>query len=173
MEQVQLASWCSNEKTIMASPLAHAMKKTFRYIFLTKGRIATVDWEDFDALSQFKWYFNNGYALRACYNPRKNVFMHRQLTETDDIQYLVDHKNRDTLDNRKENLRRASLSQNQGNRGVGRNSKSGIKGVWFYPRSGKWNAKVGKKNLGYFATSQEAAEVYAKASAQKFGEFAS
>lgn len=87
----------------------------------------------------------------------------------------VDHINGDRTDNRLCNLRHATRSQNLQNKGVRRDSRSGIKGVAVDPR-GKWRAKIRANNriynLGYFASAEEAAEAYRIAAEKLHGEFA-
>ena len=88
----------------------------------------------------------------------------------------IDHIDGNGLNNRIENLRDATLFENARNRGPQRNSKSGIKGVYWHVASGRWQAKIqhyGKgKNLGYYATPEEAREAYCKAAKELHGEFA-
>lgn len=68
---------------------------------ITKGFIAIVDSEDFYYLSQFKWYYNDGYAERK--ENGKHVRMHREIKSVPE-NFLIDHINGDKLDNRKSNL---------------------------------------------------------------------
>lgn len=86
----------------------------------------------------------------------------------------IDHKNRILDDNRLENLREATRSQNQANRVAARNSKSGVKGVHRHGR--KWVAHIQRDHtqvyLGTFETSGEASAAYQSAAHSLFGEFA-
>lgn len=88
----------------------------------------------------------------------------------------VDHKNLVKSDNRFENLRVASRSQNQHNKPRYRNNTSGFKGVYRHTQNGNWVAriKVGQKRLhiGSFATPEEAARAYQEAAKAHFGQFA-
>lgn len=74
---------------------------------------------------------------------------------------LVDHRDRDKLNNRPENLREASRSENAQNR-VGAKGRSGIRGVFWDTKRGKWCAHAmvdGKTHwLGAFDTVDAAAE---------------
>lgn len=80
----------------------------------------------------------------------------------------VDHKNRVPTDDRWDNLRTATRSQNIANtRGHGR---SGIKGV--SPHGNVWRAVLQGKCVGYAKTKEEAAVLYAAAAKAKFGDFA-
>lgn len=88
----------------------------------------------------------------------------------------IDHINGDRGDNRFVNLRLATRSQNNANIGVGRKTSSGIKGVSFHKRSGKWRARIMKDQashwLGVFDTAEAASAAYAIAAAAMYGEFA-
>jgi len=83
---------------------------------------------------------------------------------------MVDHQNRIRDDNRLNNLRQATLSQNLGNTLKRNNNTSGFKGVW--KRGNKWIAEVGKIKFGTFDTREEAAVVVAQEAKKRYGEFA-
>lgn len=89
---------------------------------------------------------------------------------------LIDHKNGNPSDNRFENLREATKSQNQMNIKRIASNSSGIKGVSWSKASQKWRATIminGKsKHLGVFATIEEASEAYKVAAQNLHGEFA-
>ena len=143
-----------------------------RKIKLTQGKYAIVDDEEFDKLNKFKWYYHNGYAVRQIRIPMTNFIV----VPTDN--FIVDHKNGDRLDNRKENLRPVTNSQNAMNYGVPNNNTSGYRGValdkrlW---RKKNWRARivVGGKEifLGYWSTKQGAALARKLAEKKYFGEY--
>ncbi len=149
-----------------------------RSIILSNGMECLVDDEDFLALSAESWMsFTNGkggafYAI--CRRTGKR--MHRLLLSAKSGQ-LVDHKNGNGLDNRRENLRLVNASQNNANRRKVR-AKSGYKGVVACcgTHSGKWQAliKVQNKNhwVGRFSNPRDAALAYDKAAIRHFGEHA-
>ena len=88
----------------------------------------------------------------------------------------MDHINGDRTDNRWENLREATQTQNRWN-GKGFSSrKARAKGVHFHQKSGKWQAKIGfggvMHQLGFFETHDEAAAARKKAACEMYGEFA-
>jgi len=152
-------------------------------IKLSNGRFTIVDDEDFLWLSQFHWYTNSGkwnlYANREVMTEGKTscFLMHREIMMHHGYKiegFYVDHINHNGLDNRKENLRMVTASQNQMNR-LPIKSLSGYKGVTIY-RNGKWraSAKVDQKNvhLGYFDTKEEAAIAYNSFAQRQFGSFA-
>lgn len=88
----------------------------------------------------------------------------------------IDHINTDCTDTRWVNLREATQTQNRGNTRVRSDNTSGFKGVSWYKRDRKWDARVkvnGKQvYLGRFDDQHDAALVYAAAAYGAFGEFA-
>jgi len=88
----------------------------------------------------------------------------------------IDHRDLDKANNRFDNLRLATNSQNGHNCGAYSNNTSGVKGVSWRKQRGKWGAEIthnGKRFfLGYFDTRAEAAAAYAKAAVDLHGDFA-
>lgn len=86
----------------------------------------------------------------------------------------VDHINGDRADNRLENLRYCTRSQNQMNR-ISRYGSSKYKGVCWCKDMGKWRCVVRKNgkrfNLGYFKNEKDAAFAYDLKAKELFGEF--
>lgn len=90
----------------------------------------------------------------------------------------LDHIDGDKGNDRIENLREATMSQNLGNTKIRKNNKTGYKGVCLkvkgnyrrYCAQINVNGKV--RNLGYFRDPIEAHEAYKKAAIEAFGEFA-
>ena len=93
-----------------------------REIPLCDGAAALVDDEDFDWLNQWKWHLGaGGYASRREWNAvekrTRGVLMHRLiLNAPPPIGYVVDHINRNRLDNRRANLRLSTFQENARNR---------------------------------------------------------
>jgi len=89
---------------------------------------------------------------------------------------IVEHKNLIRTDDRWDNYRLATRSENYANKRAYKNNKSGFKGVSFFKSRGKWIAQiqVNKKkiNLGYYATPEQAHVAYVAAATKYFGEFA-
>lgn len=128
-------------------------------ISLTRGKEAIIDSDDFGKVSQSKWHFEHGYA-RGSFNGRR-VYLHQLIMQTKKGQ-VVDHINRNKLDNRKKNLRICSQSENMLNGGMWSHNSSGIRGVSRHSQMKKWRARVkihGKEvHLGLFPTKKLASE---------------
>lgn len=146
---------------------------------LTKGAFSLIDSEDLPKITGL-WCATKGngktYAMQNIVHPdgkRGAIKMHRAILGCDDD---VDHKNGDSLDNRKRNLRPATDSQNGMNQmpQVGRSSR--FKGVSFAKRIGMWESYIKvsgkKKHLGNFLLEENAAKRYDEAAREHFGEFA-
>ena len=145
-----------------------------QYIRLTKNQQAIVDDDDYEWLSQWKWYYSNGYVRMHIYGDGKKegVLMHRLINDTPPGM-STDHINGDKLDNRRRNLRTCTNQENMRNTGQWSHNTSGCKGVDFH--DGKWRARIiiGKKekHLGYYPRMIDAARARKKAEVQHFGEF--
>jgi hypothetical protein len=105
-----------------------------------------------------------------------NKLLHRVIMGNPPGQ-CIDHKNRDKLDNRSENLRTATYRQNECNKGLKSTNKSGFKGVCWHKGTQKWHARVridGKEiTLGFYKHKIKAAMVAAIARIVAHGEFVS
>lgn len=146
-------------------------------ISCSNGKKAIVDDEMFDLLSGYKWYVLDGYAMRKEKTRGKGILipMHHLVSGRPESGYVSDHINGDRLDNRRENLRFCTLSQNSMNRGARNDNKSGYKGVSYYKNNGKWRAclriKGKTKHLGYFTSIESAALAYNLGATTFFGEY--
>jgi hypothetical protein len=83
----------------------------------------------------------------------------------------IDHRDRDGLNNRPDNLRLATSTQNSANSKRQSNNTSGRKGVFFYKRTGKWKAFIGHTHLGYYDSLALAEVARAAAEQKQYGEF--
>jgi hypothetical protein len=134
-----------------------------KYIELTQNKKAIVDDDDYEWLNQWKWRCSAGrYASRANYNNGVRVgeiWMHRLINNTPDG-YDTDHINRNKLDNRRNNLRSVTRSQNNFNSLPPKNNQSGFKGVILHKQTGKWfsyiNIERKQISLGLFQSKTDA-----------------
>jgi len=143
---------------------------------LTQGKVAIVDDEDFEWLSQWKWHCMKGYAARHPAGPhgQKYIYMHRKIMRTpDDMD--ADHINHNTFDNRRLNLRNCTHAENSRNQITQKRSITGFKGVSFDSERKKWKAQIQLnsigKIIGRFSTPEAAARAYDEMAKKLFGEF--
>ena|SRR3990167_8491390 len=147
-----------------------------KLIPLTQGKFTKVDDDDFEKLKKYKWHYHKkGYAERKSNN--KHIKMHRQilgLTHGDKKQ--GDHRDRQKLNNQKNNLRICTNLENSANRNSRKNSTSEYLGVCFCKKENKWKAQICKNykiiRIGAFKTEIEAALAYNKKAIEIHGEFA-
>lgn len=150
---------------------------------LTQGKFALVDDEDFEWFSRWRWHTQKSrrtfYATRNQLTQKgkqKTIYMHRVILRLPkDVQ--ADHINGRGLDNRKQNLRIATVAQNHFNQQSPRlGCVSKFKGVVWDKRSQKWMARIRfnykRYYLGLFDKEVRAAKAYNKAARELFGEFA-
>lgn len=152
------------------------------YIPLTQGREAVIDVADLALVAGRNWYAarhcNTFYATSHQNRPAgysAALKMHRLIlqAQTGDI---IDHRDGDGLNNRRENLRLATSAQNSRNRSRFPNNTSGFKGVSWDDDLGMWRARITFDHrvihLGRFNTREAAHAAYAKAAQRLHGEFA-
>lgn len=153
-------------------------------IKLTKGKYTIVDDEDFVWLNQWKWCINDSsYARRNIYlgGGRKNqknrgLRMHRAILKRHGNKIkgmLVDHINRNRLDNRKKNLRLVDDTYNAINSKVRIDNTSGYRGIFWDKSRKKWTAQISFRrkhfNLGRFIDINDAINARREAELKYFG----
>lgn len=150
-------------------------------ISLTQSKVALVDDADYERLAVIKWCAVN---VRGddrkwyAYSGGLRITMHRFILGAQKGQ-LVDHIDRDGLNNQRSNIRICTRTGNARNQGLSKRNSSGFKGVHRDHRAiaRPWIAHiaVNRKNrhLGRFATPEEAARAYNVAAVELHGEFAS
>ena len=153
-------------------------------IILTQSKVAVVDNIDFEWLNQWKWYAAHRktksgdlwYAVREIH-PDTCVLMHRIIAKRACLPPAehYDHKDHDGLNNRRSNLRPATRTQNLGNQRKTANRSSSFKGVSWDESRNRWRAQICIENrrrfLGRFSKEEDAADAYAIAAHELFGEF--
>jgi hypothetical protein len=151
---------------------------------LTRGQVALVDDADYESLMQWKWYAslsrktNTYYAKRGVYLGKidgkhkcTTTSMHKTITGFK----MTDHKNHDTLDNRRRNLRESNNSLNQANKSIQKDNKCGFKGV-HEKTPGYWVAQIRVRGINYhigcYRCPRKAHKAYMKEAKHYFGPFA-
>lgn len=117
-------------------------------IVLANLSTSQVSDEDFLYLSIWNWSLNVGYVNRLC-TIEGHVFMHNVIAKRMGLvlsaELEIDHKDRDPLNNQRDNLRLVTLGVNRSNRGLFRNSTSGVTGVSFFKQRNCWRAYISVK----------------------------
>lgn len=140
-----------------------------------KGDVFLADKEDSEIITRHSWCLSKtGYAVA---NIGGHVIkMHRFVMGVTDPQQLVDHKNGNTFDNRKKNLRICNRTGNARNKCATRSCKSGHIGIR-KTKGDKYNVRitVNRKeiHIGNFDTLEKAIEAREKAEDNYHGEFGS
>lgn len=149
---------------------------------LTRGKVAWIDKADLALVGRYTWHLcPDGrlyYAITNFVRPDGSpttLQMHRIILDAPpDMQ--CDHIDCDGLNNTRANLRLATRAQNMHNRRTNKNSVSGLKGVSFIARLGKFRARIRVNGtqfyLGLFDTAEAAHAAYREAAFRYFGEFA-
>ena len=154
---------------------------------LTKGKYAIVDDEDYPYLSRFKWQTEFSDKAEGYYAFTNIPRYHKKsgqvklpmvnLLIKSEQGLLIYHKNKNTTDNRKENLilLAPSVFQQRG-RKFKRPTTSKHKGVCYKHKSKRWEAYITKKPnsyyLGGFKSEKEAAKAYNEKALELYGEYA-
>jgi hypothetical protein len=150
---------------------------------LSRGMFAIIDKIDVNIVGLYNWHVACGKGL--CYAQRnipkekrkpggpKVIKMHRFIMGLNGP--MVDHKDGDGLNNRRNNIRHATSNQNGVNRKKSRRNQSGYKGVT-RTKEGYWRGVIayqGKQwSLSHTRTPEESARIYDLYAIVYHGEFA-
>lgn len=143
-------------------------------IALNSSNVALVDDLDYERASTYVWFLHpKGYAVAMVEGTL--TYLHRFVLPNAN-HLRVDHRNRNKLDCRKENLRIATPSQNNANCTKRSHNTSGYKGVCRHSKNDTWQIKIGYQGktiyLGCHPDVIEAAKLYDQAARELYGEFA-
>ena len=153
-----------------------------KQITLSQGQIAIVDDQDFEELSKYNWFPQKGcntvYAVRnsTVNGKAKTISMHRHVLGITDGNTHCDHINGNGIDNRRENLRPCTRSENHKNKVLYKSNATGFKGVSLHKVTGRFQSSIcvdgTQKYLGLYENAISAAHAYDEAAKQLHGEFA-
>lgn len=140
-------------------------------------KIVLVDDDDYEKFNRHKWCASssgkNFYAMRATRKggKYKAIYMHREILPPLKEDEEIDHINRNTLDNRKANLRRVSRRENALNRIVSTKTSLKYKGVAWHDAKGKFIAYFRNQYIGYFDNEEDAALAHNAVAFAQEGEY--
>ena len=148
---------------------------------LENNSIALISNSDLEIILQFIWYLSkDGYPVTYSTDDKSIIYknglkMHKLLIQDIQKGYVIDHINRNKLDNRRNNLRICTQKQNSYNTSKSINSINNYKGVRQQTNT-LWTAIVTKDKKIYkikdILTDKEAAIIYDSMAEELFGEFA-
>ena len=152
-------------------------KNTNKYeikVITKKGEEILIDADDFERVKKYSWCISKtGYPVANING--KVIKLHRYLLKLNNPKIIVDHINRNTLDNRKSNLRICTALENSRNTSVSKNNKTGHLGI-SKTKEGKFRARimVNRKEirLGNYEKINDAIKARKKAEKKYFGSFA-
>jgi len=157
---------CPNYRPRLATP-----EGDVRQIPLGDGYYAYVDAVDYPWLSRWTWTMSGGYAVRIERGTR--IRMHRQIMRPPKGR-IVDHKNRNKLDNTRANLQVSTHSENARNRAKRRGTSSRFRGVSRHKNYDKYYAAVSYQGeqvfLGLYTDEIEAARARDYRAVELFGD---
>lgn len=159
------------------SPNEIRLKETHAEILLYNKKcevigFAMIDCEDIDKVAAFKWSLRtDGYVQTTIYNVKKNASLRlSRLILNAGKGQIVDHIDRNPLNNCKSNLRIVTAQQSSSNRAVVMYG-----GIYYRRDRNKWNVSVQKSNkrywVGAFKTKEEAVNAKISACLKYFGDY--
>jgi len=138
--------------------------------FIVDGQRILIDHDMLPLMSRYTWRVTRHGAMRyvtsgtSCKGKKLHMALHRMVIGAK-VGEVVDHVNGDTFDNRRENLRIVTVTENNQNvRRARVTSKSGVLGVNWHKRTKKWRAQIrlnkASIHIGYFDDINEASAAY-------------
>lgn len=163
------------EKTIERSTSKNTYKKCgeYTYVYDNLGNKCIIDTEDLEKVKPYYWSKSDEYWISQR-RELQNSRLHRFILDFPNSED-VDHIDGDTDNNRKCNLRPCSHRNNSLNHRVASNNTTGVTGVVYVKRTGKYMARIKVKGkdifLGYYQTLEEASKVRKEAEIKYFKEY--
>jgi len=141
--------------------------------YTEKGEEFYFDLEDYDLIKNYYWGYDTNDYICTCFDKRI-LYLHRLIMNPLDDE-IIDHINHIVYDNRKNNLRICTISQNFYNKIITNRNTSGVKGVSWNTKREKWIAQINvdKQNiyLGSFGNFEDAVKIRKEAEIKYHREF--
>lgn len=142
--------------------------------YTPKGDEFYFDLEDYDKIKNYCWNKSQRYIQTKLSDGTK-ILLHKLITNTNE-NTMVDHKDRNTINCRKENLRICTSQENNRNASRRKDNKSGVTGVCWSKKYNAWIAYIHKNKkqilLGKFDDKIDAIRTRLVAEKDMFGDFA-
>lgn len=166
-----------NRKGHIRKPNKYDLSGDYGIGYTSKGEEFYFDLEDYEKIKKICWVVGTGgYITGHIPGENRNIEMQRYVMGVTEHDICVDHiitENKN--DNRKQNLRLTTKKENNINRKMMSNNKSGVIGVHWDKRVKKWKAAIGLNRktivLGYYEDINEATRVRKEAEIKYFGEY--
>ena len=143
--------------------------------YLKNGEEFYFDLEDYELIKDYCWWKNDEGYLVTSLNDNKKIRMSRLVMNENNLNIRIDHRNHNTMNNRKSNLRRATSSENAMNSELSSVNTSGVTGVLLDKKWNKWvaNIMVNYKSihLGRFDKFDDAVKARKEAEEKYFGKW--
>ena len=154
-------------------PNDYEIQEDYVIMYTNQGDMFLIDLDDFERVVKIAWRKTKSGYFRGKYNGKTIQLQRFILNAPDNI--IVDHRNHDKSNNRKYNLRQATVSQNAMNRKVAYTCKSGVTGVSWYSKTHQWQAYITinyqRIYLGRYNNFDDAVEARKQAEEKYFGEW--
>lgn len=149
---------------------------TYIYLRNSKQEIIAktiIDTEDLEKVIKYKWTLGTWNYAETVTHEKESLLIQRVIMDEYRKEYIPDHINRDTLDNRKQNLRITDKSGNAINAGLRTNNKSGVTGVSLDKRTNFYRSYINYKGkrleLGMFHNKEDAIKARLEAENKYYG----
>ena len=151
----------------------YIIKDNYAILYDSKNREFYVSLTDLPKVLELTWYVNearDNEVINGC----NKIKLHRYIMDVTDSNIDIDHINHDRRDNRRENLRIATRSENNRNRYIHHNT-SGKVGVSYSKARDSYESYIGINGkcikLGYSKSFEEAVAKRIKAEEKYYGDW--
>ena len=149
------------------------------YVPLTKGYESIIDIDCVDLVKNCNWCVKPGgrtyYAMSNKPRPDRGTFFMHGVILPSPNGFFIDHIDGNGLNNKRNNLRIVTHTQNMFNRRLRVDNASGFKGVFWHKHTKKWASEIVankiRHHLGYFKTPEDAHAAYIAAAKKLHGEY--
>lgn len=139
----------------------------------SNGRKFYFDLEDYEKIKEYCWCVGADGRVHTNTGEGKQLRMHKIIMDDIPSNIIIDHINRQPWDNRKENLRTATKTQNNMNADRKKTNTSGVTGLSWVKENKRWDAYLGvngkRIKLGYFVDKKEAVKARLEAEMKYYG----